>query len=334
MYIFIQLNYVLSLITVVEKESISGERDLLLQLLSEAATEALSSQYTINSLNQIVAEDDSSSRYAVNDLERAKYLIKDKELTEQYEHAAEQIFHLTSELDKIHEELENSLKANKELNDKNLALEAATQVNKESREKERMSLISALSGRDALTAQVADIKNLEKDLALLRVKHLEEVEKTRNYEADLRAACIERDLAKDKIKDFEGAIQLLTNCGADLETIILERDVALRRVIDLEGEIEKISREMEREIEKTSNYEDKCESLQDEMMQMREELKGVKVQDKEQKSLISCLQEELVKAEEEQKDHIDLIYHLQNELEEVNSRGNNVSIFAIIEQYK
>mmetsp|Transcript_35270 Transcript_35270/g.33497 ORF Transcript_35270/g.33497 Transcript_35270/m.33497 type:complete len:1083 (+) Transcript_35270:92-3340(+) len=246
-------------ILVVEKESLSGERDLLLQLLSEAATDAVFYQNAI-SLNEIAAREDSS-RYAVSDLERAKYLIKDKELTEQYEHAAEQIFHLTSELDKVNEESVDNLKANKELNDKNFALEAAIQVEKESREKERISLLSALNGMDTLTAQVA------------------------------------------------------------------ERDAALVRVKDLESEIGRISKEREREIEKGSNYEDKCDSLQDEIILMREELKGIKVKDKEQTSLISGLQEKLVKAEEEQKHHIDMrdmIDHLQNELEEADGRGEEM----------
>jgi predicted nucleic acid-binding Zn-ribbon protein len=89
---------------------------------------------------------------------------------------------------------------------------------------------------------------------------------------------------------------------------VAERDAALVRVKDLESEIGRISKEREREIEKGSNYEDKCDSLQDEIIQMREELKGIKVKDKEQTSLISGLQEKLVKAEEEQKHHIDMRY--------------------------
>jgi hypothetical protein len=51
-------------------------------------------------------------------------------LTEQYEHAAEQIFHLTSELEKMNEELSNSINSNKELNSNVLVLDTKFKADK------------------------------------------------------------------------------------------------------------------------------------------------------------------------------------------------------------
>lgn len=241
--------------TVAEKDLLKGERDLLLHHLSEAATEAFLSLDTITDLTKIVSERNSSSEHAVSALtaERANHLVKDKELTEQYEHAAEQIFQLTSELNKTGEELVDSLKANAELDNHVLVLKNAIFVERESMEKERIALIAALNGIDSLTAQVADLKNVnvERDLALQRIKDLESalVEK--------ESALVEKGSSyKDKI---EGLKNEAVHVRDELQEAKERSEVQRLLISRLEGEIVKVEERHRDQIELIDHLQNELE---------------------------------------------------------------------------
>jgi uncharacterized protein YbjQ (UPF0145 family) len=99
---------------VAEKESLSGDRDLLLQQLTNATTQDIVSKETILSLKKIVADSSVTAKCAVVDLiaEREEAAGREKQLVVELEQSKLQSFSLHTELDRAGEELLGSLKAN------------------------------------------------------------------------------------------------------------------------------------------------------------------------------------------------------------------------------
>ena len=148
---------------VAEKESLRCDRDLLLHQLNRSMDEVSVNHSTINNLKLVLSDTSANCKKAVSDLEseRLKSAAKETDLTEVYEHAADQIFQLTNELNRTSDELSSALLANGGLKNHMIGLESILATERVAREKERDTLRAAFKGIDDLTAQIADFKQKE-----------------------------------------------------------------------------------------------------------------------------------------------------------------------------
>jgi hypothetical protein len=171
---------------VAEKESLSGDRDLLLQQLTNATTQDIVSKETILSLKKIVSDASATAKCAVVDLiaEREEAAGRERQLGVELEQSKLQTFQLHTELDRAGEELIGSLNANAGLGDHVLLLEEAMDVERTAREKERAALSAAMEAIEQFKLQIEGlkIKDVECEEALDRIAVLDRDIEGLNYE--------------------------------------------------------------------------------------------------------------------------------------------------------
>lgn len=148
---------------VAEKESLSGDRDLLLQQLTKATTQGIVSKESILSLKKVVSDASATAKCAVIDLiaERDEAAGREKGLLAEIEKNKSHSFQLNTELDRLGEELIGSLKANAGLGDHVLVLEGAMDGERTAREKERAALSAAMDAIDQFKSQIEGLKIMD-----------------------------------------------------------------------------------------------------------------------------------------------------------------------------
>ena len=153
--------------TVAEKESLSGDRDMLIQQITNSSTEIGVLKETVLSLKKKIAESNAIIQKLNHDLkcEHEVCVNKDMTIKEQKEDIIQYNLMSTTDLTKISEELVESLKENGTLGSHVQTLEEVLCKERAAREKERQALSLALSNIDDLASKlkISQIKNNELD---------------------------------------------------------------------------------------------------------------------------------------------------------------------------
>ena len=170
---------------VAEKESLSGDRDMLLQQLSKANTEASFFKDNIATLKQCVAEANNVKKNCLNDviIEKELSAKKEKLLNAEIDKMKGQNMDLATELDRAGSELISSLKENAVLNGHIKQVEEEMNNERLARERERAALSIALDSIDNLTSQIEGMKSKdeEKEIALDMIAKIERERETSRY---------------------------------------------------------------------------------------------------------------------------------------------------------
>ena len=190
---------------VAEKESLKADRDTLLIQLNTAMCTESSSQEMIKSLRKLLSE--AHTEVVCLNSVREKASLKEVELTEGYEHAAEQIFQLTNELDKTNCVLSNSMRMTETLGQKFVTLENDLKNEKLLRENDKTALKASLKEIEDLTIKINDSKEKEKEKGeyLNRIRNLEREilhMKTKNLSYEE-----ESDLLREKLLSYHEKVE-------------------------------------------------------------------------------------------------------------------------------
>ena len=161
---------------VAEKESLTGDRELLLEQLNKGIAEAAAAEETITNLRALVADANITSKCAVNDLLicREKASEREKDLQGQCHRERERTILLTEQLRSLHSERDQLQNAGDNLHKQLMARDETIATEQQGREKDRAALMAALNGIDELTAQVEALRerDLERERALERIFEL------------------------------------------------------------------------------------------------------------------------------------------------------------------
>lgn len=211
---------------VAERESLKSDRDLLLLQLDTVLNDLSSGNETISKLRSVLDETCAISKKAVSDLkiEQERSAEKERGLNESYEHAADQIFQLTTELNRASDELSISLKANSNLKNRLIGVEAVIESERVARDGDKDTLKAALKGIDVLAEQMNDFKlkesnnlkasetiaTLTKDMKDLELDNVILEEMIRRLRKDL-------DQANADKGDMQSKIQILQEVELGLE---------------------------------------------------------------------------------------------------------------------
>jgi chromosome segregation ATPase len=152
---------------VAEKESLSGDRDMLIQQITNSSTEIGVLKETVLSLKKKITESNAIIQKLTHDLkcEHEVCVNKDMMIKEQKEDIIQCNLMSTTDLTKISEELVESLKENGILGNHVQTLEEVLCKERAAREKERQALSLALSNIDELASKlkISQIKSNELD---------------------------------------------------------------------------------------------------------------------------------------------------------------------------
>ena len=208
---------------VAERESLKSDRDLLLLQLDAVLNDLSTGNETISKLRSVLDETCAISKKAVADLkiEQERSVEKERGLNEAYEHAADQIFQLTNELNRASDELTMSLKANSCLKNRLVGVEAMMASEKAERENDKDTLRAALKGIDVLAEQMNDIKvkefdhmkaseafaSLAKDLKDLKLDNVILEEMIRRLRRDLDQANVDKAELQSRIQKLHGEVE-------------------------------------------------------------------------------------------------------------------------------
>ena len=208
---------------VAERESLKSDRDLLLLQLDAVLNDLSTGNETISKLRSVIDETCAISKKAVNDLkvEQERSVEKERGLNEAYEHAADQIFQLTNELNRASDELTMSLKANSCLKNRLIGVEAVLASERAERENDKDTLRAALKGIDVLAEQMNDIKvkdfdhmkaseafaSLAKDLKELKLDNVILEEMIRRLRRDLDQANVDKAELQSRIQKQHGEVE-------------------------------------------------------------------------------------------------------------------------------
>ena len=161
---------------VAEKESLTGDRELLLEQLNKGIAEAAAAEETITNLRALVADANITSKCAVNDLLicREKASEREKDLQGQCHRERERTILLTEQLRSLHSERDQLQNSGESLHKQLIARDETIASEQLGREKDRAALMAALNGIDELTAQVEALRerDLERERALERIFEL------------------------------------------------------------------------------------------------------------------------------------------------------------------
>ena len=161
---------------VAEKESLTGDRELLLEQLNKGIAEAAAAEETITNLRALVADANITSKCAVNDLLicREKAAEREKDLQGQCHRERERTILLTEQLRSLHSERDQLQGSGENLHKQLIARDETIAAEQLGREKDRAALMAALNGIDELTAQVEVLRerDLERERALERIFEL------------------------------------------------------------------------------------------------------------------------------------------------------------------
>jgi hypothetical protein len=207
---------------VAERESLKSDRDLLLLQLDAVLNDLSTGNETISKLRSVLDETCAISKKAVADLklEQERSVEKERGLNEAYEHAADQIFQLTNELNRASDELSMSLKANSCLKNRLIGVEAVMASERAERENDKDTLRAALKGIDVLAEQMNDIKvkefdhmkaseafaSLAKDLKDLKLDNVILEEMIRRLRRDLDQANVDKAELQSRIQKLHGEV--------------------------------------------------------------------------------------------------------------------------------
>jgi hypothetical protein len=288
---------------VAEKESLRCDRDLLLHQLSRSMDEVSVNHSTINTLKQVLSDTSAKCKKAVSELEseRLKSAAKESDLTEVYEHAADQIFQLTNELNRTSDELSSCLLANGGLKNHMIGLESILATERVAREKERDTLRAAFKGIDDLTAQIAEFKQkelnnrrteenftlLEKDIQIIKCDNvaLQEIVVrsrqdfsmlSRKYDSQeilLNQMQAENEQNRNNGKLLaltENASQLQAQLDAAAKAAIAAESVATVRVASCQKEIDLLANSLLSERSASKLKDEEISGLQDEVKKWRQ----------------------------------------------------------------
>ena len=299
---------------VAEKESLKCDRDLLLHQLNRSMDDVSVSHSTINNLKLVLSDTSANCKKAVSDLEseRLKFAVKERDLTEVYEHAADQIFQLTNELNRASDELATSLLANGGLKNHVMGLESIITAERVAREKERDTLRAAFKGIDDLTAQISEFKQkesnnrrteenfilLEKDIQIVKFDNtaLQEiiVQSRHDFNAISRK-CHDQEIVLNQMHDemehnrnsnellslAENALQLQSQLDAAARAASAAESVATVRVASCQKEIDLLAHSLLSERSSSKQKDEAILSLQGEVKKWRqavEEIEGSKAE--------------------------------------------------------
>ena len=173
-------------ITVAEKESLSGDRDMLILQLSKATTESGFLRETIASLKQDVIDAGLSVKRALIDrkIEEEAALCREQKLKIEIDEQKKINTAAGGDLTKVGVELMQSLKANSGLSEHIHTLEGVLLKERAGREKERAALGASLNAIDDLTTKVKllKIKDAEREVALEKISSMERDTEALRYE--------------------------------------------------------------------------------------------------------------------------------------------------------
>ena len=287
---------------VAEKESLSGDRDMLLQQLSKANTEASFFKDNIATLKQCVAAANNVKKNCLNDVIIEKELSSKKEklLNAEIDKMKVQNMELATELDRAGSELISSLKENAVLNGNIKQIEEEMNNERLARERERAALSIALDSIDNLTSQIEGLKSKdeEKEIALDMIAKIERERETSRYnnfelqqeimvlrseaeEADERNSVnilqIERlesfknkysnenelNLLKDKIIELN---EKLVSSATEVESL---NSVSNVRISSSGKEIERLALDLLNTQKELKNKDDSFISLQNELNELK-----------------------------------------------------------------
>jgi hypothetical protein len=299
---------------VAEKESLRCDRDLLLHQLNRSMDEVSVNHSTINNLKLVLSDTSANCKKAVSDLEseRLKSAAKETDLTEVYEHAADQIFQLTNELNRTSDELSSSLLANGGLKNHMIGLESILATERVAREKERDTLRAAFKGIDDLTAQIAEFKQkelnnrrteenftlLEKDIQIIKFDNAalqEIVVRSRKDFSMLSTKYDSQEILLSQMQDeneqnqnkgellalTENASQLQAQLDAAAKAAIAAESVATVRVASCQKEMDFLANSLLTERSASKQKDEMISGLQDEVKKWRqaaEELQANKLE--------------------------------------------------------
>jgi hypothetical protein len=172
--------------TVAEKESLCGDRDMLILQLTKATAESGFLRETIASLKQDVVDAGLSVKRAGIDLkiEEEAAQCREQKLKMEIEEQKKANTVVSADLTKVGVDLMQSLKANSGLSDHIHTLESVLLKERAGREKERAALGASLNAIDDLTSKVKllKIKDAERELALEKISSLERDTESLRYE--------------------------------------------------------------------------------------------------------------------------------------------------------
>ena len=195
-----------------EKESLSGDRDMLIQQITNSSTEIGVLKETVLSLKKKITESNTIIQKLNHDLvcEHEVCVNKDMMIKEQKEDIIQYNLMSTTDLTKISEELVESLKENGTLGNHVQTLEEVLCKERAAREKERQALSLALSNIDDLASKLktSQIKNNELDdnnnkLTLLQQEYDELGNENLKFQKDIMLLHSQLNQAEENITQCE-----------------------------------------------------------------------------------------------------------------------------------
>ena len=185
---FFNFNFHYFYYLVAEKESLSGDKEMLMQQLTNANTESETLKESIIVLKQKVLESTLAAKNTVNNMIENKEISvkKEKNLMSEIEKMKTQNLQLVNELDRAGSELMESLKGNTQLSENLNEIIDDLSKEKIAREKDHAAVQAALKHITGLTDNLDELK-------------LKDIER----ENILEKITIERENALDKIAVLE-----------------------------------------------------------------------------------------------------------------------------------
>ena len=285
---------------VAEKESLKVDRDaLLIQLNSAMCTES-SSQEMIKSLRKLLSEA-HTEMICLNSV-REKATLKELELTEGYEHATDQIFELTNELNKTNTLLSNSMRMTETLGTKFIDIENELQNEKLLREKDKLELKSSHEEIENLKVKLNEIKENEKLKLGEYVNKMKYLEKEISHiKMDNNSYQEETDILKEELLSFhendedqKEEINQLKNHVLDNEKNVEEMFFLAKKAEELKFQLN-FAANSAKEAEIVATV--RVDSCQKEIDRLKNELNNIIDELKLKESIILSLQSSIISLE-------------------------------------
>jgi chromosome segregation ATPase len=210
-------------VKVAEKESLCGDRDMLILQLTKATTESGFLRETIASLKQDVVDAGLSVKRAGIDLkiEEEAAQCREQKLKMEIEEQKKANTVATADLTKVGADLMQSFKANSGLSDHIHTLESVLLKERAGREKERAALGASLNAIDDLTSKVKflKIKDAEREVALEKISSLERDTESLRYEQ----FTLQEEMMATRA-ELEESDEQKVRLGMKIETLLAQKE--------------------------------------------------------------------------------------------------------------
>ena len=218
---------------VAEKESLKADRDLLLVQLNTAMVKESCSIDIIKKLKNIVHENEIKSHEIL--LEREKELKIKNESAAITEHAADQIYQLTNELNKVSDVLSNSIRANNNLGNQILKLQEELNNEKTLREKDKIALKIAQKCSEDYSKHLNEINKIE-------IEKIESSRKIILHEKEILALKIEKKSMEEEILRLQDDVIEMRENNEDkqdhIDYLLKDRDDKEKEFIEYRKNLE------------------------------------------------------------------------------------------------